>query len=79
MVRAQDHLEIIKMADRFWKSMPAALKRPTLDELYRRLRDLDYTQVDERMAVMLNAILQLEEQGEYRDSATSGFNGRLHH
>ena len=43
--------------------MPAALKRPTLDEFYRRLRDLDYTQVDERMAVMLNAILQLEEQG----------------
>ena len=36
--------------------MPSALKRPTLDELYRRLRDLDYTQVDERMAVMLNAI-----------------------
>ena len=52
------------MADRFWKSMPAALKRQPLDELYRRLRDLDYTQVDERMAVMLNAILQLEEQGE---------------
>ena len=58
------------MADRFWKSMPAALKRPTLDELYRRLRDLDYTQVDESMAVMLNAILQLEEQGECRESAT---------
>ena len=58
------------MADRFWKSMPAALKRPTLVELYRRLRDLDYTQVDERMAVMLNAILQLEEQGECRESAT---------
>ena len=50
--------------------MLAALKRPTLDELYRRLRDLDYTQVDERMAVMLNAILQLEEQGECRESAT---------
>ena len=50
--------------------MPAALKRPTLDELYRRLRDLDYTQVDERMAVTLNAILQLEEQGECRESAT---------
>ena len=50
--------------------MPSALKRPTLDELYRRLRDLDYTQVDERMAVMLNAILQLEEQGECRESAT---------
>ena len=50
--------------------MPAALKRPTLDELYRRLRDLDYTQVDEIMAVMLNAILQLEEQGECRESAT---------
>ena len=64
LVSVQDHLEIVKMADRFWKSMPAALKRPTLDELYRRLRDLDYTQVDERMAVMLNAILQLEEQGE---------------
>ena len=58
------------MADRFWKSMPAALKRPTLNELYRRLRDLDYTQVDERMAVMLNAILQLEKQGECRESAT---------
>ena len=58
------------MADRFWKSMPAALKKPTLDELYRRLRDLDYTQIDERMAVMLNDILQLEEQGECRESAT---------
>ena len=50
--------------------MPSALKRPTFDELYRRMRDLDYTQVDERMAVMLNAILQLEEQGECRESAT---------
>ena len=50
--------------------MPSALKRSTLDELYRRLRDLDYTQVDERMAVMLNAILQLEEHGECRESAT---------
>ena len=59
-----------RMADRFWKSMPAALKKPTLDELYRRLRDLDYTRIDERMAVMLNAILQLEEQGECRESAT---------
>ena len=68
-VSARDNLEIVKMADRFWKSMPAALKRPTLDELYRRLRDLDYTQVDERIAVMLNAILQLEEQGECRESA----------
>ena len=46
------------------------LKRPTLDVLYRRLRNLDYTQVDERMAVMLNAILQLEKQGECRESAT---------
>ena len=50
--------------------MPTALMRPTLDELYRSFRDLDYTQVDERMAVMLNAILQLEEQGECRESAT---------
>ena len=58
------------MADRLWKSVPAALKKPTLDELYRRLRDLDYTQIDERMAVMLNAILQLEDQGECRESAT---------
>ena len=49
--------------------MPAALKRPTLDELYKRLRDLDYTQVDEIWAVMLNAILQLEAQGECRESA----------
>ena len=47
--------------------MPAALKRPTPDELYKRLRDLDDTQIDERMAVMLNAILQLEAQGECRD------------
>ena len=70
LVSARYHLEIVKMADRFWKSMPAVLKRPTLDELYRRLRDLDYTQVDERMAVMLNAILQLQEQGECRESAT---------
>ena len=50
--------------------MPAALKKPTLDQLYRRLRDLDYTQIDERMAIMLNAILQLEDQGECRESAT---------
>ena len=50
--------------------MPSALKKPTLDELYRRLRDLDYTQVDERMAVMWNAILQLEDEGECRESAT---------
>ena len=58
------------MADRFWKSMPAALKRPTLDELYKRLRDMDYTQFDERMAVMLNTILQLEALGECWESAT---------
>ena len=50
--------------------MPAALNRPTLDELYKRLRDLNCIQVDERMAVTLNAILQLEEQGEFRESAT---------
>ena len=75
LVGTQAHLDIVKMADRFWKSMPAALKRSTLDELYRRLRDLDYTQVDERRAVMLNAILQLEEQGECR----SCLDGRLHH
>ena len=50
--------------------MPLALNRPTLDKVYKRLRDLDYTQVDERLAVMLNAILQLEAQGECRKSAT---------
>ena len=48
--------------------MPAALKRPTLDELYKRLRDLDYTQVDEKLVVILNAILQLETHGECRES-----------
>ena len=58
------------MGDRFWKSASAAFKKPALDELYKRLRDLDYTQVDERLAIMLNAILQLESQGEYRESAT---------
>ena len=52
--------------------MPAALKRPTLDELYKRLRDIDFTQVDKRLAVMLNAILQLEAQGECRESAFDG-------
>ena len=46
--------------------MPAALKKPTLDELCRRLRNLDYSQLSERMA-MLNAILQLESQGEGRE------------
>ena len=48
--------------------MPAALKKPTLDELCRRLRNLDYSQLSERMA-MLNAILQLESQGKGRESA----------
>ena len=43
--------------------------RNCLDQLYRRLWDLDYSQVEERMAVMLNAILQLESQGEVRKSA----------
>ena len=46
------------MADRFWKSMPAALKRPTLDELYKPLRDFDYTQVDERLTVMPSCSLK---------------------
>ena len=58
------------MADSFWKFGPSAFKKPALDELYRRLRDLDYTQVDERLTMMLNAILQLESQGECRESAT---------
>ena len=58
------------MADRFWKSVPAAFKKPTLDEPIKRLRNLDYTQVDERLAVMLNAILQLESHGECRESGT---------
>ena len=40
------------------------------EELYKRLRDLDYTQVDENLSVMLNAILQMEAQGECRESAT---------
>ena len=39
------------MADHFWKSMLQALKRPTLDELYKRLRDLDSTRVDARLDV----------------------------
>ena len=60
----------VTRADCFCKSTPAALKWPTLDELYKRLRDLDYAQVDERLAVMLNALLQLEAQGESRESAT---------
>ena len=58
------------MVDRFWETMPAALRKPTLDELYRRLKDLDHSQVDERMAVMLNALMLLESQGECRKSAS---------
>ena len=58
------------MADRFWKSVPAAFKKSTLDELYERLRVLGYTQVDNRIAVMLKAILQLESQRECRELAT---------
>ena len=50
--------------------MPAAFKKRALDKLYRCLGDLDYTQVDERLAVMLNAILQLESQCECRESGT---------
>ena len=49
--------------------MPAPLKKPTLGELYRRLRDLDQSQVDERMTVILKAILQQKSQGEGRESA----------
>ena len=58
------------MTDRFWKSMPAALKEPTLDELNMPFRDFDHSQVDERVGILLNAILQLESQGEGRESAT---------
>ena len=50
--------------------MPAALKKASLDELYSLRGDLDHSQVDERVAVMLNSILQLESQGEGRESAT---------
>ena len=50
--------------------MPAAFRKPALDELNKRLRNIDYTQVDERLAVMLNAILQLEAHRECRESAT---------
>ena len=49
--------------------MPVALKKPTIDELYRQLRNLDYSQVDELMAVMLNAVFQIESQGVRRASA----------
>ena len=44
--------------------MPAAQKKSTFDELYRRLRELDHSQKNERMAVML------ECQGGGRESAT---------
>ena len=78
LVNSKIKLKIVTMAIRFWKSMPAALNMPTLDKLYKRLRNLDDTQVDEKLAVMLNTILQLEAQGECRESAT-GADGRLHH
>ena len=50
--------------------MPAALKKASLDELYSLRRDLDHSQVDEREAMILNSILQLESQGESREPAT---------
>ena len=58
------------MADRFWESRPAAFRKSTVDDLYKRLRDLVYTQGNERLAVLLNAILQLEWQEDCRESAT---------
>ena len=58
------------MADRFWKSVPAAFKKPKFDELYKRLRDLDFAQADERLVVVLKAILQLESQRGCRESTT---------
>ena len=39
----------------------SGIQKPALDKLYKRLRDLDF---------MLNPILQLEAQGECRESAT---------
>ena len=58
------------MADRFWKSVPTAFRKPALDELYKRWSDLNYPQVDERLAVIFNAILQLVAQAKCRESAT---------
>ena len=58
------------MADRFWKSVPVVFRKLALDDLYKRLGDINYTQVDERLVAMPNAILQLEAQGECRESAT---------
>ena len=57
------------MANLFWNLIPVALENPTLDELYSRLRDLECFQVKEWMMVILYAIMQLESQGEGRESA----------
>ena len=43
---------------------------PSMIIVYKRFRDLDYIQVNERLAVILIAILQLEVQGECSKSAT---------
>ena len=74
------YISFLITADRvFWKLVPAVLKKPTLHEFYRRLRDLDYSQVDERMFVILSAqvdermfvilsaIFQLDSQGKGRE------------
>ena len=50
------------------QSSTIALKKPMLDDFYRRMRVLDNSQVNEKMAVMSNAILQLESQGEEKES-----------
>ena len=65
-------LEYSAVFDDGRKPMPATLKKPTLDELYRRLRDLEHSQVDQRMAVMLNTILQLDSEGEGNGSGADG-------
>ena len=54
----------------FLEICASSIEEPTLDELYRRLRDLDPTQMDERLAVMLKTILQLESRRECKESAT---------
>ena len=49
--------------------MPVVLKKSINDGLYKRSRELDYAQRIERVAVMMNAVSQLESQGETRESA----------
>ena len=51
------------MDDQLWKPLLGAIRKSFLIDLYRRLRHLDYTQVDRRTAVLLKILLLISSVG----------------